>query len=55
MVKATITVEEEFTALAVAYSRAVVLDNPMAGAYQKLSLAKSIARDAEAIGAEMVG
>ena len=54
MVKATITVEEEFTALAVAYSRAVVLDNPMAGAYQKLSLAKSIARDAEAIGAEMV-
>ena len=54
MVKASITVEEEFTALAVAYSRAVVLDNPMAGAYQKLSLAKSIARDAEAIGAEMV-
>jgi hypothetical protein len=54
MVKALITVEEEFTALAVAYSRAVVLDNPMAGAYQKLSLAKSIARDAEAIGAEMV-
>jgi len=54
MVRATITVEEEFTALAVAYSRAVVLDNPMAGAYQKLSLAKSIARDAEAIGAEMV-
>jgi hypothetical protein len=48
------TVEEEFTALAVAYGRAVVLDNPMAGAYQKLSLAKSIARDAEAIGAEMV-
>ena len=54
MVRATITVEEEFTALAVAYSRAVILDNPMAGAYQKLSLAKSIARDAEAIGAEMV-
>ena len=28
--------------------------NPMEGAIQKLNLAKSIARDAEAIGAEMV-
>ena len=54
MVKANITVNDEFTALAIAYSRAVVLDNPMSGAIQKLNLAKSIARDAEAIGAEMV-
>ena len=54
MVKATITVQEEFTALAIAYGRAISLDIPMAGAYQKLSLAKSVARDAEAIGAEMV-
>ena len=54
MVKATITIDDEFTALAIAYSRAVVLDKPMNGAIQKLNLAKSIARDAEAIGAEMV-
>ena len=54
MVSATITVSDEFNALAVAYGRALHMDNPMEGAIQKLNLAKSIARDAEAIGAEIV-
>lgn len=45
---------DEFNALAIAYARAAKLENPMEGAIQKLNLAKSIARDAEAIGAEMV-
>ena len=54
MVNKTITVNDEFNALAIAYARAAKMDNPMEGAIQKLNLAKSIARDAEAIGAEMV-
>jgi len=54
MVNQTITINDEFNALAIAYARAAKLDNPMEGAIQKLNLAKSIARDAEAIGAEMV-
>ena len=54
VVNKTITVNDEFNALAIAYARAAKMDNPMEGAIQKLNLAKSIARDAEAIGAEMV-
>ena len=54
VVNKTITVNYEFNALAIAYARAAKMDNPMEGAIQKLNLAKSIARDAEAIGAEMV-
>jgi hypothetical protein len=54
MIEAYITVNDEFNALAIAYGRAAKMDNPMEGAIQKLNLAKSIARDAEAIGAEMV-
>jgi hypothetical protein len=54
MIEAYITVNDEFNALAIAYGRAAKMDNPMQGAIQKLNLAKSIARDAEAIGAEMV-
>jgi hypothetical protein len=54
MVNQTISMNDEFNALAIAYARAAKLENPMEGAIQKLNLAKSIARDAEAIGAEMV-
>ena len=54
VVNKTITVNDEFNALAIAYARAANMANPMEGAIQKLNLAKSIARDAEAIGAEMV-
>ena len=54
MVNQTISMNDEFNALAIAYARAAKMDNPMEGAIQKLNLAKSIARDAEAIGAEMV-
>ena len=54
VVNKTITVNDEFNALAIAYARAANMDNQMEGAIQKLNLAKSIARDAEAIGAEMV-
>ena len=54
VVNKTISVNDEFNALAIAYARAANMANPMEGAIQKLNLAKSIARDAEAIGAEMV-
>jgi hypothetical protein len=54
MIEAYISLNDEFNALAIAYGRAAKMDNPMQGAIQKLNLAKSIARDAEAIGAEMV-
>ncbi|CAB4180216.1 hypothetical protein UFOVP1662_11 [uncultured Caudovirales phage] len=54
MVNQTISMNDEFNALAIAYARAANMANPMEGAIQKLNLAKSIARDAEAIGAEMV-
>ena len=54
MVNQTISMNDEFNALAIAYARAAKMENPMEGAIQKLNLAKSIARDAEAIGAEMV-
>jgi hypothetical protein len=56
MIEANISVNDEFNALAIAYGRAVKIGiiRPMQAAIQKLNLAKSIARDAEAIGAEMV-
>jgi hypothetical protein len=53
MIEAYITVNDEFNALAIAYGRAAKWIIPCK-AIQKLNLAKSIARDAEAIGAEMV-
>ena len=52
--KSSISITDEFKAMAVAYVRAVSMENPMAGSYEKLSLAESIARDAQSIGAEMV-
>jgi hypothetical protein len=54
MIEANISVNDEFNALAIAYGRAANRDNQTDKAIQKLNLAKSIARDAEAIGAEMV-
>jgi len=50
----SISVNDEFKAMAIAYVRAVSMDKPMQGSYEKLTLAESIARDAQSIGAEMV-
>ena len=52
--KTFISVVDEFKAMAIAYVRAVSMDKPMQGSFEKLTLAESIARDAQSIGAEMV-
>jgi hypothetical protein len=52
--KTYISVVDEFKAMAIAYVRAVSMDKPMQGSFEKLTLAESIARDAQSIGAEMV-
>jgi hypothetical protein len=52
--RASISVVDEFKAMAIAYVRAVSMDKPMQGSFEKLTLAESIARDAQSIGAEMV-
>jgi hypothetical protein len=48
--RASISVVDEFKAMAIAYVRAVSMDKPMQGSFEKLTLAESIARDAQSIG-----